>query len=115
LHRPNPHWVYTDPAGHEHRWYVRGIHDRYEPARGYNPELTHLLPTTVVVTDIEATDDYPAVTHLECLQCRAHITPGYTSDDDRQYIRGHARYRINGVEATYPEVQAAFERNGITI
>ena len=65
MSRLDPTWQYVDAAGHVHCWYVDGV-----PATSYTPLKQYTLPTLVQVTDVEATDEYPGVSHYECRACR---------------------------------------------
>lgn len=103
LHRPDPAWHFTDPSGHEHRWHVNG-----QPASGYRPSDRYEIPTTRVVQDEPYTDEYGDEvhpSHLECLQCRATVNPGYTADTTRQYVAGLQRCFVDGVEVSREEFE----------
>jgi hypothetical protein len=104
LRRPDPSWRFTDAAGHEHRWYADG-----QPADGYQPTKRYTVPSIVRVEDEPASDDYPAISHDECLLCRARVKPGYTADTHAQFIPGIRRCYINGQPVSEDEFKARAE------
>lgn len=103
LHRPNTSWRFTDAEGHEHRWHANGL-----PADSYSPTQSYDVPTVVQVVDSPATEDYPAIVHHECRQCRARVTPGYCADDTVQRIPGLRLCSIDGVDVTPEEFEKAW-------
>lgn len=111
--RPDVGWRYVDPAGHEHRWHVR---DRESgdlvPARTYNPSWRYEVPTVREVIYAEGIDEdgYDRTdSHLECLQCGAHVRPGTCADAYQQHIPGLRRHFINGEPVTPDEFKARAE------
>lgn len=99
--RPDTGWRFTDPAGHEHRWYAGDV-----PAQGYDPMVEYSLPTTIFVKDGEEyfddLDDEPhPVGHLECVQCASVIEPGYCADTSPMFVRG--LWRPEPVKLTFSD------------
>lgn len=91
---PDPRWSHRDAAGHEHRWHLEGE--------------TATLPTCIRVQDAEATEEYPALSHLECRHCGEHVRPGRRAPDCRRYVAGLRRYYIDGRLASEAEVHTLF-------
>lgn len=86
INRPDPAWVFTDAAGHEHRWHT----GRKTLPAGHNYEL----PTLVVVDDPPVYDeDGEEITqhHYACAQCLEHIVPGTCADTERHFVTGLLR------------------------
>ncbi len=98
--RPDEHWRHVDPSGHVHQWYADGA-----PSVTYSPTIQFTLPTLELVVDVEGTDEYPDVTHLECHICRATVRPGHRSDDTRQYIQGLRSCYIDGRSVSREEFE----------
>lgn len=93
LHRPDMDWLFTDDAGHEHRWFHGKVPGH---TRGYSPRVAYTLPTLIEVKDPSVYDEdgeeIPC-SHYECKVCRETIEPGYCPDKTDQYIEGIARLR----------------------
>ena len=88
--RPDPAWVFRDPAGHEHRWVWQG---------GEGPLTAPAsLPSCVSQRTSAPAEAGARITRYTCRLCGATVEPGLV---ERQV----SRYLIDGVEVT----QAAFE------
>lgn len=119
LHRPDPTWVYTDKAGHEHRWFVQKPTTperamlEYEPATSYSPMTKYETPTLEWVSDgihyFYDGDEGHEIGHLECRHCREHVRPGYCADEHKVYIPGIAHCYINGESVSKEEFERRFE------
>jgi hypothetical protein len=100
-HRADTAWVYRDAHGHEHRWHVDG-----KPADAYDPRARYDVPTLVWVKDGERIDEDGEpyeVGHLECRECCASVSPGYTADAYTVYVPGLRWFQINGEPVTGEE------------
>jgi hypothetical protein len=103
MSRPDTNWLFTDAAGHVHRWHEVGSS---EPAQSYQPEWAYEVPTLRWVVDdrwIDEDGEERETGHSECVQCGEHVTPRHTSDTTRQMIPGLRWYRINGQSVSEDE------------
>ena len=95
MSRPNPDWRWTDSSGHVHRWF--DVTTSPVVATEYHPSHRYDVPTLVFVEDYPATEEYPAVGHWECRECREVApSPGRCPDYYRQLIPGLREYFIDG-------------------
>jgi hypothetical protein len=69
MSRPDTNWLFTDAAGHVHRWHEVGSS---EPAQSYQPEWAYEVPTLRWVVDdrwIDEDGEERETGHSECVQC----------------------------------------------
>lgn len=125
--RPDPRWVFTDAAGHVHRWHVNG-----QPATDYDHLKTYTVPTLVRVDDeplygTDGEDEYGEEYlikqwHHECAKCHAVVEPGTCADTVRQFLPGLNRASPFTItitpetpEALQPYMDALFEGTTILV
>ena len=112
LHRPDVEWSYIDRQQHRHVWYVLG-----QPALAYKPDETYSVPSLAWIDDGVRYDEDGKpyyVGHNECRVCGEHIEPGYTADATTVYAPGLMWYRIDGVDVSREEWEAALKNKSLT-
>lgn len=93
ISRPDEHWSYTDPAGHEHFWVVNGERmSTYQPAGRYTLPFIHYVVTAEGIDE----DGYEFEDgEYRCNLCDAVVEPGTKADEDRQFINGLKRCYVD--------------------
>jgi hypothetical protein len=94
LPQPDPHWSYTDRAGHEHAYGTKG-----------NPYPTLARRQGEPYWCAECQDEH-VDTWLECPLCAEVIEPGTYIAPSPQYLPGYTLYRIDGQEVSKEEGEA---------
>jgi ribosomal protein L37AE/L43A len=113
LSSPDEHWLYTDPAGHQHYWTWNGQRGTYRS--GVTAELPTLRWVVEEICDCyicqeNGVDDYE-IGHYECRQCGAHVTPA--AKPRTEYIAGLTHYRIDGRSVSKDEFMAEARKAGL--
>jgi len=109
---PNKNWLFTDKAGHNHRWFSDN-----EPMESYNPQRQHHVPTVqlfVIGKYIDFDGTETNITEYRCTMCGEIIEPGYTHNDQQIFIPGLMRAYINGQPCTKDELNAVLIKHGLT-
>lgn len=94
LPQPDPGWVFTDAAGHEHAYTAGGQH----------------YPTLVIRSgepyDCDDCEDEHVDSWYECAQCGEKITTSTYIDTSPKYIPGRKTATIDGVSVTGEQAEA---------
>lgn len=93
---PDPDWSFTDAEGHVHRW------------------VGNAVPTTTTIERGRWWCEDCREAHIEelvvCIQCRLAVEPRTRAAPERQYLRGPARYYLNGTEISEGEAKAVIAK-----
>ena len=93
------HWMFTDAAGHEHRY------DSGYPTLDYVVDASHWCDGR---EGLYSHDPHEAVddAHYECKLCREVIKPGTHPPEHQVYVAGSSSYRITGLRSDGAQTEA---------
>lgn len=103
---PDPGWIYTDDAGHIHRW--EASNEEWNNPAG--PRA--ILPSIVKVVDYAGDHEYPERSHYECVWCGSPVRPGMRPP---LYQRTIARRRFVLDGRTISEAEAEAWSTGVLV